>query len=96
MDKATEMGKTSAVGSLQLFLGKSLSTVILAVGAIVIGIFISEGDYGLYAVALIPAATFLLFQDWGVSTALTRYCAKYRSTNEDGRTAENNSCWLDL
>jgi len=85
MEKATEIGKTSAVGSLQLFLGRSFSTVILAVGTIIIGLFISEGDYGLYAVALVPATTFLLFQDWGVSTALTRYCAKYRSTNEAGQ-----------
>jgi stage V sporulation protein B len=85
MEKATEMGKTSAVGSLQLFLGRSFSTVILAVGTIIIGLFISEGDYGLYVVALVPATTFLLFQDWGVSTALTRYCAKYRSTNEEGQ-----------
>jgi stage V sporulation protein B len=83
MDKATEMGRTSAVGSLQLFLGKSFSIVMLAVGTIVVGLFISEGDYGLYTVALVPAATFLLFQDWGVSTALTRYCAKYRSLNEE-------------
>jgi putative peptidoglycan lipid II flippase len=83
MDKAMEMGKTSAVGSLQLFLGRSISTVILAVGIMILGLFISQGDYGLYTVALIPATTFLLFQDWGVGTALTRYCAKYRATNEE-------------
>lgn len=82
MDKAMEMGKTSAVGSLQLFLGTSLSTIIRAVGAIILGIVILEGDYGLYVVALIPAATLSLFQDWGIGTALTRYCAKYRATNE--------------
>jgi stage V sporulation protein B len=83
VEKATEMGKTSAVGSMQLFIGKSFATIILAVGTIILGIFISAGDYGLYTVALVPATTFLLFQDWGVSTALTRYCAKYRSTNEE-------------
>jgi O-antigen/teichoic acid export membrane protein len=83
MDKASEMGQASAVGSLQLFLGVSISTVILAVGTIILGLFISQGDYGLYAVALIPATTILLFQDWGVGGALTRYCAKYRVTNEE-------------
>jgi stage V sporulation protein B len=82
MDRATEIGKTSATGSLQLFIGASFSTIILAIGTIILGLYISEGDYGLYTVALVPATTFLLFQDWGVSTALTRYCAKYRSTNE--------------
>ncbi len=72
MDKATEMGKTSTVGSVQLFLGTSISTVIRAVGAIILGLFILPGDYGLYAVALIPAATLSLFQDWGIGSALTK------------------------
>ena len=96
MDKATEMGKTSAFGSLQLFFGTSISTVIRAVGAIVLGLFISPGDYGLYAVALIPTTTLALFQDWGIGSALIRYFAKYRATNEGGRTAESNNCWLNL
>ena len=84
MDNALSMGKTSALGSLQLFLGKMLSTVILAVGTIILTILISEGDYGIYVVALVPAATALLFQDWGVGAAITRYCAKYRATNQEG------------
>ena len=82
MDKATEMGKTSAFNSLQLFFGTSISTVIQAVGAIVLGIFILPGDYGLYVVALIPMATLSLFLDWGISSALIRYIAKYRVTND--------------
>ena len=82
MDKALEMGKTSTVGSVQLFFGTSISTVIRAVGAIILGLFILPGDYGLYVVALIPGTVLSLFQDWGVSSALTRYCAKYRSTKE--------------
>ena len=76
------MGKTSTVGSVQLFLGNSISTVIRAVGAIILGLFILPGDYGLYVVALIPGTTLGMFQDWGISSALVRYCAKYRSTNE--------------
>ena len=55
MDKALEMGQASAKGSLWLFIGKMLSTVILAIGVIVLGWFISESDYGLYTIALIPA-----------------------------------------
>jgi len=82
MDKALEMGQTSAVGSLQLFLGKTISTVILAVGTILVGVFISQAGYGLYVIAIVPATTFLLFQDWGVGSALTRFCAKYRVTGE--------------
>jgi stage V sporulation protein B len=83
MDKATEMGKTSALGSVHLFLGVSISTIIAAVGTVILGILILPGDYGLYAVALIPISTLSMFQDWGIGSALVRYCAKYRATNEE-------------
>ena len=78
------MGKVSATGSFQLFIGKVLSTLILALGSIIVGIFILESDYGLYAIALIPATTVLLFQDWGTSSALIKYCASLRATNKEG------------
>ncbi len=81
MEKALKMGKSSATGSFQLFVGKIVSTAILAVGTIILGIFIQGGEYGLYTIALIPAATILLFQDWGVGSALTKYCAHYRAIN---------------
>ena len=84
MEKALTMGQHSATGSFHLFAGKTLSTIILAVGAIVLGWFILEGDYGLYAVALIPATTYMLFQDWGVGSAMTRYCAQCRAQKKEG------------
>jgi len=86
LNKAFKMGKTSASGSFHLFIGKFLSTVILAVGTIIVGILIQDTDYGLYTVALIPTATLLLFQDWGVSRAMTKYIAEYKSTNREGDT----------
>jgi len=82
LDKASEMGHTSAVGSFQLFLGKMVATVLLAVGTIVVGIFILPTAYGLYTIAAIPATTFLLFQDWGVGAAMTRFCAQQRAENK--------------
>jgi stage V sporulation protein B len=83
MDKALEMGQVSAIGSLQLFIGKIISTVALAVGIIILQLFIQQNDYGLYTVALIPAATFLLFQDWGIGSAMTRNCARSRVLNDE-------------
>jgi O-antigen/teichoic acid export membrane protein len=82
MDKATEMGKISTLNSVQLFLGNSIATFIMAIGTIILGIFILPGDYGLYVVALIPMTTLAMFQDWGISSALVRYCAKYRATKQ--------------
>jgi O-antigen/teichoic acid export membrane protein len=78
------MAKTSASGSFHLFIGKTLSTVVLAVGTIILAMFIGETEYGLYTIALIPAATLLLFHDWGVGTAMAKYCAQYRGTNKEG------------
>jgi O-antigen/teichoic acid export membrane protein len=84
MDKALRMGKISASGSFQLFIGKTVSTIIMAVGTIILGLLILEADYGLYTIALIPAATIGLFSDWGVSSAMTKYCAYYRAANKEG------------
>lgn len=84
LDKASEIGKISAVGSFQLFVGKTASTLILAVGTIILTLFVLPTDYGLYAIATIPATTMLLFQDWGVGAAMTRYTAQYRATNRGG------------
>jgi len=83
LDKAFKMAKTSASGSFHLFVGKMLSTVILAVGTIILTIFIGEPEYGLYTIALVPATTLLLFEDWGVGTAMAKYCAQYRGSNEE-------------
>ena len=83
MDRATSMGKDSAKGSLQLFIGRTLSTLIMAVGSIILALIISPGDLGLYAIALIPATTFALFQDWGVNSAIIKYCAQFRAKEKD-------------
>ncbi|MDI6691671.1 MAG: hypothetical protein QME50_07435 [Candidatus Bathyarchaeota archaeon] len=36
MEKAVEIGKTSAQGSIQLFIGVAASTIIMAVGTIIL------------------------------------------------------------
>ncbi len=82
LDKAMDMGKASATGTFQLFIGRIASALMLAIGAIIVGLYINEGDYGIYTIALVPAATFLLFQDWGVGSALTKYCANYRASQK--------------
>jgi lipopolysaccharide exporter len=84
MEKALKIGKVSATGSYQVFIGRVLSTFILAAGSIIVGIFISESNYGLYVIAVIPASTLLLFQDWGVGAALIKYCAGLRVVEKEG------------
>lgn len=88
MDKAIKMGQTSASGGFWLFIGKIISVILLALGTIILGLFIGENEYGLYAVALIPSVTLLLFQDWGVSSALTKYCAQFRGNHREGELSQ--------
>ncbi len=82
MNKAVKMGKDSATGSFQLFVGKAISTIVLAVGTIILGRLILPEEYGLYSIALIPAMTISLFQDWGVGSAITRFSASLRTTDK--------------
>ena len=65
MEKAFEMGKSSARGSFHLLIGVVTSTVIMAVGGIVLTRLMSPAEYGLYGVALIPSHMMMLFRDWG-------------------------------
>ncbi|MGA3192001.1 MAG: oligosaccharide flippase family protein [Candidatus Bathyarchaeia archaeon] len=83
MDNASKIGQSSAVGSVQLFLGKTVATAVTAVGTIILGLFILPTEYGLYTIALIPASAVLLFQDWGVGAALTRGVAQCRAANSE-------------
>jgi O-antigen/teichoic acid export membrane protein len=85
LGKAVGMAKVSAKGGLNLFLGVSLSTVISALGVIIVADLLGGDQYGLYTVVLIPSTLFGLFRDWGINSAMIKYIAQYRSedkTNE--------------
>jgi len=77
------MGKGSATGGFQLFVGVAASSIILAVGTMILGGLLSPEEYGLYSVALIPSLMMTLFRDWGIPSAMTKYVAKFRATNNE-------------
>lgn len=83
MEKATQIGKTSATGSFQLFIGVAASTIILAVGTIILARLMLPEEYGLYSVALMPSFMIILFRDWGVNSAIIKYTAQFRATNKN-------------
>jgi O-antigen/teichoic acid export membrane protein len=83
MNKALKMAKASATGSLKLSLGLVTSSVIMAVGTIILGRLLSPEEYGLYSIALIPSLMFALFRDFGVNSAMTKYIAQFRASNKD-------------
>jgi O-antigen/teichoic acid export membrane protein len=83
MEKAFEMGKTSATGSFQLLIGVATSTIIMAVGTIIIGRLLTTDEFGLYGIALVPSTLFNLFRDWGINSAMTKYIASLRASHKD-------------
>jgi O-antigen/teichoic acid export membrane protein len=83
MNKALNMGKISATGSFQLFIGRASSTMIMAVGTIVLTRLMLPEEYGLYSIALMPSLMISLFQDWGVNSAMTKYIASFIAKNKD-------------
>jgi len=86
VDKTIRMARVSAKGGFHLFLGVALSSIISAVGTIIVGMLLGQDNYGLYAIALIPPSMFTLFRDWGVSSAMIKYIAQYRSENKTAET----------
>ncbi|NWF86630.1 oligosaccharide flippase family protein, partial [Candidatus Bathyarchaeota archaeon] len=88
MDKALEIGKVSATGSFQLFIGVATSTIIMAVGTIILARLMTPEEYGLYSVALIPSYMMILFREWGVNSAITKYTATLRAQNKPEDTCE--------
>jgi O-antigen/teichoic acid export membrane protein len=83
MEKAFEMGKTSATGSFQLLIGVAASTIIMAVNTIILQILLSRDAYGLYGIVLVPSMLINLFRDLGLNSAMTRYIAGLRVSHRD-------------
>ena len=83
MDKAANMGKSSATGSFQLLIGVVGSTVIMALGTLILGILLKREELGLYGVALIPSSMINFFRDWGVNAAMTKQIASLRAANRE-------------
>lgn len=59
------MGKVSATVGFRLFVGVAASTVIMAVGTMILARLLSPAEYGLYSMALIPSLMIKPFQRLG-------------------------------
>jgi len=83
MEKALEMGKTSATGSFHLLIGVALSTIIMAIGTYVLAALLPASDVGLYGMALIPSSIINYFRDWGVNYSMTQQIASLRASGKE-------------
>ncbi len=76
------MGEAAASyvkGGFTLFVGSLVSLVVQAVGSILVARMLSPAEYGLYGVSFVLPSFFLLFSNWGVDAALTRFVSRYSS-----------------
>jgi O-antigen/teichoic acid export membrane protein len=91
MSKAADMAKVSVRGGFHVMWGLVASTVISAVGTIIIAILLGPDNYGLYAIALTAPTMIVLFRDWGVNFAIVRYTAQ---SNAEDKTANIRSIFM--
>jgi len=84
MSKIFSMARVSARGGLSLFLGQSLSTIISAVGAILLVRLLVPSEYGLMSIALIFPWTVASFRDMGINLAMVKYLAQYKTESRTG------------
>ena len=75
------MAKVSAKGGFHLFWGLVTSTIISALGVILVARLLSPSEYGIYAIALTAPNLITTFRDWGINSAIIKYTAQYRSEN---------------
>ena len=82
MSKAIRIAKISAKGGFNLFWGLAASTVISALGVIIVARLLSPAEYGLVAIALTAPSLITIFRDWGINSATIKYTAQYCSENK--------------
>jgi O-antigen/teichoic acid export membrane protein len=81
-DKALQMGKSSTTGSFFLLIGVVASTVIMALGTLILAWLLPSDQLGLYSVVLIPSTMIAYFRDLGVTSAMTQQIASLRETKK--------------
>jgi len=82
LSKALEMAKVSARGGFNLFWGLAISSVISALGVIIVARLLSPSEYGIVAVAIIVPNFLTLFRDWGVNSAVIKFTAEHKALNK--------------
>jgi O-antigen/teichoic acid export membrane protein len=84
-DELTTIAQNAARGGLFLFIGNASSTVILAVGAIIVARLLGPFSYGLYTLTVAIPALLVALADAGMNFALVRLPARLRSEGDHAR-----------
>ena len=79
------MAKVSAKGVFNIFWGLAASSIISAIGVMLVAGILNPSEYGLVAIALMGPNLIAIFRDWGVDWATIKYTAQYRSENKEAK-----------
>lgn len=94
--KLTYVAEEAASGALLLFGGGTLATLLSAVCSIIVARLLGPELYGVYSLSLIVSNFLMVFTDFGVGPALTRYVAYYNSRGESSRVLSLMSTGLSF
>jgi len=81
-----DIANQSTRGSFILFLGDAISTIVLALGSILIARFLGPEGYGVYSLTLAIPAIFISLVSLGIDSAAVRFLAKFKSEHEFARS----------
>jgi len=81
-DELEKIAEDSTRGSFFLFSGTALSTVILAIGTIIVTNLLGSTQYGEYTLALTAPSLFSLFTDLGITLGITKFTATLNAKGE--------------
>ena len=76
------IAKQSARGSVVLFSGNLLATVVAAAASIIVARLLGPGDFGLFSLSLVMPSLLQLLTHFGTRTAATRYVAHHLALGE--------------
>jgi O-antigen/teichoic acid export membrane protein len=84
----TRIAEDSARGGFYLVSGSFMSTVVLALMAILVGRLLGPELYGEYALSFFIAELLYVFADFGISAGVVKYSASLRAEGKIGRAAK--------
>ena len=78
-DNLVNVAGEAVHGAIILFGGQTISMIIAGATSIIMARLLGPSLYGAYSLGLVIPGFLLIFTDLGVSPALTRYSAKFKS-----------------
>ena len=86
-DEVMKVAQESARGSFFLIAGTAVSTVVLAVSAILIARLLGSDSYGQYSLVIVVPQLLFLFTDLGLNQGITKFASDFQTQGDFKRLA---------